>query len=124
MGSYTSKKTDPIQGPYSLRYVHLFVEARSAGAFILSRNGKSADFVGHSSEDLARTIAKVKHGTDYRYFWFSYAKSHKKASDLASYWHHRYRPSDNPASSGETSRSSWHCTIAGCTACALADRTG
>ncbi len=124
MGVYTSKKTDHILGPYNLRYIHLFIEARSAGAFILSRNGRSADFVGHSPDDLACTIGKVKHGTDYRYFWFSYAKSHKKAAELATYWHHRYRPSDNTASPDGATRSSWQCTIDGCTACALADRTG
>lgn len=122
MRSYASKNSDQILGPYNLRYVHLFVEARSTGAFILSRNGRSADFVGHSSDDLARTIGTVRHGTDYRYFWFSYATSRKKAVELASYWHHRYRPSDNPASPDGAPRSSWRCTIPGCTACALADR--
>lgn len=129
MRPFTSTRNGPTQGPrkilgpYNLRYVHLFVNARAIGAFILSRDGKSADFVGHSADDLAHTIGRTRTGTDYRYFWFAYVRSRKQAADLARYWQHRYRPADNPPPPEGTARSSWRCTVAGCTACALAPRS-
>ena len=106
-------------GPFSLRYIHLFVEQRSAGAFILSRRGRSADFVGLSSDDLVQTLGAYQGGNKYRYFWFSYAASPKEASDLASYWYHRYRPPDNVDPPHVSAWESWRCTITGCSACAL-----
>lgn len=106
-------------GPFSLRYVHLFVEQRSAGAFILSKDGRSADFVGLSSNDLAQTLGDYQGRAGYRYFWFSCAGSAKEAAEVASYWYHRYRPPDNIAPPHMPTWEAWHCTIAGCSACAL-----
>ena len=106
-------------GPFSLRYIHLFVEQRSAGAFILSKDGRSADFVGLSADDLAQSLSSYKGRTTYRYFWFRYAASAKVASELASYWYHRYRPPDNVTPPHVVTWESWRCTVAGCSACAL-----
>lgn len=107
-------------GPFSLRYVHLFVGEGSTGAFILSRNGRTADRVGHSANDLANAIRAYRSRSGYRYFWFSYADSQNEAANLSNYWCHRYRPSDNSPPEEGAGPSTWECTEAGCTACALA----
>ncbi len=107
-------------GPFNLRYIHLFVDDGAVGAFILSRKGRSADFVGLSPDDLARSLSLHRARFDYRYFWFSYADSPEKASALANDWYHRYHPTDNAVSPVDPPPPAWRCTVAGCTACALA----
>ena len=107
-------------GPFNLRYIHLFVDEGAAGAFILSRNGRSAEFVGLSPADVADELGTYRSRSDYRYFWFSYADSPEEATALANYWHHRYLPADNAVPPDGPSREIWRCTVAGCTACALA----
>ncbi len=114
------RKASRLHGPYRLRYLHLFVDAGAAGAFILSRNGRSADWVGLSAHDLAETLGNHRSRSDYQYFWFSYTRTAAAATDLAQYWYHRYRPTDNTGPPGGHVRTPWRCTVAGCTACALA----
>ncbi len=108
-----------MSGPYRLRLLHLFVNRRSAGAFILSRNGRLADFVGLSADDVASALARFRNGSGYRYFWYAYARSPAEAASLAGYWYHRYRPTDNVVPPEGTVHSGWRCSIAGCSACAL-----
>lgn len=107
-------------GPFNLRYIHLFVDEGAAGAFILSRNGRSADLVGLGTDDLALALGAYHPGSDYRYFWFSYADSPEEASALATYWHHRYLLTDNAIPPAHSGRLEARCTVSGCTACALA----
>ncbi len=108
-----------MSGPYRLRLLHLFVTRRSAGAFILSRHGRLADFVGFSTDDVAGALARFRNGSGYRYFWYAYARSPAEAASLAGYWYHRYRPTDNVVPPEGIDHSSWRCSIAGCSACAL-----
>lgn len=108
-------------GPFSLRYIHLFVAKLSSGAFILSKNGKSADYVGMSDRDVAKVLFSFKGTSGYRFFWFSYAENSQQATELASTWYHRYLPSDNTLPPNNLSGPDWQCRIAGCTACALAN---
>lgn len=109
-----------MSGPFSLRYLHLFVGEQSAGAFILSRNGRSADFVGESADDVAAAIRQRAGRAGYRYFWYVRASSAKEAVQLAHAWQHRYRPTDNSSSPSPSHGLDWHCTAEGCAACALA----
>ncbi|MBI4401569.1 MAG: hypothetical protein HY581_08050 [Nitrospirae bacterium] len=109
-----------MSGPFSLRYLHLFVKKGLAGAFILSKNGASADFVGASPDDLAAAIERVGRPSGYRYFWFAYAASAEQAHELERIWYHRYHPSDNPSPPSHGHGAGWACTIPGCAACALA----
>ena len=111
-------------GPFALRYVHLFVEEQAGGAFILSRNGRTADLVGLSETMLADALTRHKHKSGYRFFWFSYAKTTSEATELAQYWYHRYRPTDNVGPPTQVSGHEWHCTDEGCTACALTQARG
>ena len=111
-------------GPFSLRYIHLFVPKLSSGAFILSKNGKTADFVGISEHDVAKVLVSYRVKSDYRYFWFSYAETPQEAIELARAWRHRYLPSDTNLSSHTSSEVDWQCRVVGCTACALAMMRG
>ncbi len=108
-----------MSGPFNLRYLHLFVTKRCAGAFILSRNGKTADLVGASLDDVGDAIARHRGQSGYRYFWFAYAASPDEALHLYRNWAHRYGPTDNPAPPPASGETGWQCTIRGCAACAL-----
>lgn len=109
-----------MSGPFSLRYLHLFVRDKSAGTFILSRNGRSADFVGGSGEDVAAELRGFVDRSGYRYFWFALASSADEAAQLEHRWYHRYHPTDNVAPPSRSQVAHWHCTTEGCAACALA----
>jgi hypothetical protein len=109
-----------MSGPFSLRYLHLFVRERTPGAFILSRNGRSADFVGKSVEYLAEALRQHIRRSDYRYFWFVETRTAEEAAHLEYTWHHRYHPTDNSSPPAVGQDSDWHCTTEGCAACALA----
>ncbi|MDE3225687.1 MAG: hypothetical protein KGO52_00865 [Nitrospirota bacterium] len=108
-----------MSGPFSLRYVHLFVGEKAPGSFILSRNGRLADYVGVSGEDVAGAIRRAAQQASYRYFWFAVAETAEDAAQLGHTWYHRYRPTDNSAPPAEFGRSSWQCTADGCATCAM-----
>ena len=108
-----------MSGPFALKYLHLFLRDQSAGAFICSRNGRSADFVGSHPTDLAEGIRRIARDSDYRYFWFVYASTSDHAYDLEHNWYHRYRPTDNTLPSRPGVGIDWRCTVEGCAACAL-----
>lgn len=106
-------------GPFLLKYHHLFVSSKSAGAFILSRNGRAADYVGASADDLVGTLGRFARQSDYRYFWFVGADSADEAAEIEQTWLHRYRPADNGSRSTAPRGSGWRCTTEGCATCAL-----
>jgi len=108
-----------MRGPFLLKYHHLFVNSKSAGAFILSRNGRSADYVGATAGDLGGTLDRFARHSDYRYFWFVETRSGREAAELEQAWLHRYRLSDNPARSSAARGQERPCTVQGCPTCAL-----
>jgi hypothetical protein len=110
-----------MSGPFSLRYLHLFLSKKSAGVFILSRNGRSADLVGASPDDLAQAVRQSAQQTGYRYFWFTYTRSAAEARELEKSLSHRYGLADN-ASAPHLQDRHWRCTLQGCPACALSAR--
>lgn len=107
-------------GPFLLKYHHMFIGTASAGTFILSRNGRSADYVGASANDLIGTLGRFARQSDYRYFWFVEARSAENAAEIEQAWLHRYRPTDNASRLSAPHRAGWRCTTEGCAACALA----
>jgi hypothetical protein len=109
-----------MSGPFTLKYLHLFLREKSAGAFILSRNGTSADCVGSSPDDLADAIRRTARESEYRYFWFATTSTSEQAYELENGWYHRYRPTDNRTRLVPHPGHDWRCTIQGCAACALA----
>ena len=101
-----------MSGPYNLKYIHLFVTEVSSGAYILSKNGRMADRVGHADQNLARDLHREAVEAKYRYFWFEYARKATAAHDLECAWYHRYHPTDNvqhPLLAGEM-----RCSVKGC----------
>jgi len=117
-------KNGVIAGPFNIRYLHIFVSRRAPGAFILSRKGRAADFVGASADDVGDTLARFVSQSGYRYFWFAYASSAEQAYWLENQWYHRFHPTDNPYPPSHNSAESWRCTTPGCTSCALRRRSG
>jgi len=109
-----------MSGPFTLKYLHLFLREQSAGAFILSRNGKSGDRVGSSAHDVADAIRRTARDSEYRYVWFATTSTAEQAYELEHGWYHRYRPADNTSPPIPYRGLDWRCTIEGCAACALA----
>jgi hypothetical protein len=107
-------------GPFLLKYAHLFVNTTSAGVFILSRNGRTADYVGATGEDLVGTLGRFARQSDYRYFWCVEARSEKEAAEIEQAWRHRYRPTDNVTRAASLHGDGWRCLVEGCPTCALA----
>ena len=109
-----------MSGPFLLKQYHLFITRRSAGAFILSRDGRSADYVGASPDDLGEALRRFASQSVYRYFWFACTAAAKEAHQLEQAWCHRYRPTDVASGPSGDHGVAWHCTTEGCAACALA----
>lgn len=107
-------------GPFLLKYHHLFINSKSAGAFILSRNGRTADYVGATERDLNGTLGRFARQSEYRYFWVVETRSAREAAETEQAWLHRYRPSDNSPGSATAHGTGWRCTLEGCPTCALA----
>src|SRR5690606_13354482 len=106
-GAHGVTKRTRIAGPFSLQYLHQFITRRAAGAFILSRKGRVADFVGSIGTDLAAAIREAGRKTDYRYLWFSYADRAEEAYELERAWHHRFWPADNERSPSRPRDHEW-----------------
>ncbi len=107
-----------MSGPYRLRYLHLFIQQKSAGAFILSRNGRLADYVG-AGADIESVLQRFARQSEYRYFWYAPSSSVTEAEALALTWRHRYRPTDNHLPPAADHAEDWRCTVEGCATCAL-----
>lgn len=95
--------------------VDSYVTTTSPGAYILSRDGKAAHYVGRSDTDLASRIkASAKQELRYKYFWFEYTVSSMHAYYLECEWWHKYAPPDNDAHPAAPPGTSWRCPVAGC----------
>jgi hypothetical protein len=108
-----------MSGPFTLKDLHLFLPEKSAGAFILSRNGRSADRIGSSAHDVAAAIRVMARDSEYRYFWFATTSTPEQAYEFEHGWYHRYRPADHTSPPIPYPGLDWRCTNEGCAACAL-----
>jgi len=104
-----------MKGPYPLSEVYDYVKKTWPGAYILSRDGEVAHYVGRSDKDVASRI-KDSAGTagDYQYFWFEYASSPMQAYYLECEWYHKYLPPDNTNHPGAPPGTYWLCPVPGC----------
>jgi hypothetical protein len=98
----------------------MFVSRKSPGVFILSRKGRTADFVGASTKDIGAKMREVAKPAAYRYFWFAYTDTAEEALHLEMRWVHRFSPTDNQAPPSRLPGAGWQCTTEGCATCALA----
>ena len=103
-----------MSGPYNLKYIHLFVTEVSAGAYILSRNGRMADRVGRADENLAQDLRRAASEAKYRYFWFEYTGRATAAHELECAWYHRYHPTDNVEHPTAPLSGGIRCSVKGC----------
>lgn len=99
-------------GPLSLdlKTISEVITSISPGAYILSKNGRGADYVGRSDTDLANRVKNwVNHINRYAHFWFEYAASPKVAFDLECAWAHAYMYIDNQNHPARPNGSDWQC---------------
>jgi hypothetical protein len=104
-----------MEGPFSILKVDTHVTKTSAGAYILSRDGKAAHYVGRSDTDVASRIkSSAREEPSYIYFWFDYATSPMEAYYLECEWWHKYAPRDNDNHPAVPPGTSWKCPVPGC----------
>ena len=106
-----------MRGPFSISQVNSLVDQTKPGAYILSRDGKTAHYVGRSDTNLASRIASsAKEEVGYTHFWFEHTTSPMQAYYLECDWWHKYKPSnlDNINHPAVPPGTYWKCPIPGC----------
>ncbi len=104
-----------MKGAFNLDSVDIFVNVVSPGAYILSRDGKAADYVGRSDSNLADRIKKsAQEGRGYKYFWYEYTTSEEEAYYKECKWYHEYNPPDNDIHPAAPAGSNLKCPVYGC----------
>lgn len=100
---------------YNIEYVNFYVESKSMGIYLFSRNGYTVDYVGRSDNDInARIKSSAKEGYGYKYFWFDYATSPMDAYKKECFYYHKYNPPDNSIHPAVPSGTNWRCPVDGC----------
>jgi len=97
-------------GPYQLNTNNIpaVVTRTSAGVYILSRDGISANYVGRSDTNLAERLATwINQG--YSHFWFEYVTSQIQAFNGECNWYHSYQNLDNTIHPARPTNSGWQC---------------
>ncbi|PIP12472.1 MAG: hypothetical protein COT45_03235 [bacterium (Candidatus Stahlbacteria) CG08_land_8_20_14_0_20_40_26] len=102
-----------LTGPYPINDVDLYVTRTSPGIYILSRDGRTAAYVGRSDTDVASRI-KQSSSEGYAYFWFEHATSPRDAYYKECEYYHKYNPPDNTNHPAVPSGTYWRCPIIGC----------
>lgn len=88
------------------------VPRSSVGAYILSKDGKIAHYVGRSDNDLAaRLTSYTSDSQNYTHFWYEVTGSAKSAFELECGWWHKYQPDDNKNHPDRPNGSGWQCPI-------------
>jgi len=104
-----------LMGPYQISDVDSYVTPRNQGVYILSRDGRTSDYVGRSDTDVgARIKGSASEGYGYTYFWFEYATSKKDAFNKECGYYHDYNPPDNESHPAVPFGTNWKCPIMGC----------
>lgn len=104
-----------MNGPFQLSDVDAYVQRVLPGAYILSRDQRTAHYVGRSDTDLAsRLKSHISSGKDYAWFWFEPTTSSIRAYYFECEWYHKYLPPDNSNHPSAPPGTSWKCPIPGC----------
>ena len=100
---------------YPINKVDYYVTELFPGVYILSKNGKTAAYVGRSDYNVASRVKQsVKEGHGYKYFWFEYASSAKNAYYKECQFYHHYEPPDNTNHPSVPPGQYWRCPQKGC----------
>lgn len=104
-----------LLGPYPITLVDNYVTQDLPGVYILSRNGKTADYVGRSDANLSSRIKQsIKEGKGYTFFWFEYTNSIKEAFYKECEYYHKYNPPENTIHPSSPPGTNWKCPVVGC----------
>lgn len=101
-------------GPYSINSVDLYITRTSVGVYVLSRDGKTASYVGRSDTDVGSRIKESSEGYGYTTFWFEYASSSRDAFLKECEYYHKYNPPDNRSHPAVPFGTNWRCPVIGC----------
>lgn len=100
-----------MNGPFKLEDVDYMVSL-TKGAYILSRDGKTAHYVGRSDSNLRTRIkTSANEGRGYHFFWFETTTSPMKAHQLECEWYHKYSPPDNSIHPAVPGGTYWTCPV-------------
>lgn len=95
---------------FNTQNVNYYIPRISPGAYILSRNGTTANYVGRSDTDLAQRLSQhINNGETYTHFWFETSNLAKGAFDFECQWYHNYNPSDNKNHPDRGNNTNWQC---------------
>jgi hypothetical protein len=102
-----------LRGPFSTDSVDSYVSSPSPGVYILSKDARTAAYVGRSDTDVGSRIKQyVTEG--YTHFWFEYATSPRDAYLKECEYYHKYNPPDNKNHPAVPFGTNWRCPIIGC----------
>jgi len=102
-----------VKGPFGIQRA---TEASDTpGAYILSRDGKTASYVGRSDSTLgSRLQQSIRERFGYSVFWIQYAGSPMEAYHLECDFFHRFSPPDNDIHPAAPRNTNWQCPVASC----------
>jgi hypothetical protein len=102
-----------VQGPFQIQRASEVSDA--PGAYILSRDGRNAHYIGRSDSHLGpRLIQSIREGFGYKFFWIQYATSAQQAFKLECDFYHRFSPPDNDIHPAVPFGAFWRCPVFGC----------
>lgn len=103
-----------LMGPYSITEVDNYVTQIAPGVYILSRDGRTAAYVGRSDTDVGSRIKQSAREGNYTRFWFEYATSTRDAYLKECEYFHKYNPLDNNVHPAVPFGTNWRCPVIGC----------
>lgn len=103
-----------LMGPYPINDVNSYVLQTAPGVYILSRDSRTAAYVGRSDTDLGLRIPQSASQGRYDSFWFEYASSPRDAYLKECAYYHEYNPLDNLNHPAVPAGANWRCPVSGC----------
>lgn len=103
-----------MNGPYKFNFKNVtdIVSKISSGAYILSRNGNNAHYVGRSDTNIeSRLESWLNEYHNYTHFWFEYTNSQLVAFEIECNLWHKYHPIDNKIHPDRPVNSNWLCPV-------------
>ncbi len=102
-------------GPKPIDSIDNFITVKSAGIYILSRDSKTAAYVGRSDHDLASRLKQYSiEEYGYTHFWFEYTSSVKDAYLKECEYYHKYNSPDNKNHPATPEGTNLRCPVSGC----------
>lgn len=103
-----------LSGPYPISHVARYVLRNAVGVYVLSRDGRTAAYVGRSDSDLQGRLLQSARQGRYTHFWFDDETSPMQAYKHECELYHTYNPPDNGVHPAVPPGTNWRCPILGC----------